>query len=190
MPLTLKKRGERWHIVGTVAGVRIRESAQTTSRPVAEALRIKREAELEQRRVYGPQSVATFAEAVNLYLDRQGEDRFLTPILEQFGAYRLAEISQAILDSGARSIYPKAKASTLNRQAYTPFIAVMNEAAINGLCPYRKWRRPKGHNVRTKMRWLWPAEFEALHSELHAEIKPIAVFMAGTGVPLGCGGEA
>lgn len=183
MPLKITRRAgqKNWYITGTVAGVRVRESTETTSKAVAEAYRIKRESELEQRRIYGPQAVATFAAAVNLYLDRNGEDRFLTPLLDHFGAYRLSELTQAMLDTGARKLYPDAKPSTLNRQAYTPFIAVMNEAAINDLCPYRKWRRPKGHAAKTKFRWLWPSEFESVYAELHSEIRPIAVFMAGTG---------
>lgn len=184
MPLkVVRPKGRRhWYVTGSVAGTRIRESAQTTNRALAESIRIKRESELEQRRVHGPQSVATFAEAVNMYLDRGGEDRYLDALLGRFGTVRLVDITQADLDSGARALYPGVTVSTLNRQAYTPFIAVYNEAAINGKCPYRKWRRPKGHNKRTKFRWLWPHEFEATWEAAPPHGRAMLDLIAGTGI--------
>lgn len=183
MPLKITRPKGRgyWYIVGSVAGVRVRESAKTTSRAVAESLRIKRESELEQRRIHGPQAVATFAEAVNLYLDRNGESRFLGPVLERFGPMRLADISQADLDA-ARQLYPGAAVSTLNRQLYTPFVAVYNEAAVNGLCPPRLWRRPKGHNRKTKFRWLWPEEFQAVWEAAPFHGRVALDLFAGTGL--------
>lgn len=183
MPLKIQKpKGRKyWYITGSVAGIRVRESTKTASKAVAESIRIKRESELEQSRVYGPQSVATFAQAVNLYLDRGGEARYLGAILDRFGHLRLADISQRDLDAGAREIYPDAKVSTLNRQAYTPFIAVMNEAAINDLAPYRKWRRPAGHGEKGVTPWLWPHEFELLYRMIHEPTRPLIVFLAGVG---------
>lgn len=184
MPLRLIKPKGRtgWYIVGTVAGVRIRESAKTASKAVAESLRIKREAELEQRRIFGAASVASFAEAVNLYLDRGGEDRYLAPILNAVGMKRLTDITQGDLDALARALYPNAQASTVNRQLYTPFIAVMNEAAINDLCPYRKWRRPKGHDRKTKFRWLWPDELQAVWDAAPYHGRVVIDLLAGAGL--------
>lgn len=190
MPLKLARRkGQRnWYVEGAVGGVRVRESAKTPDRRVAEAFRIARERELEDRRVLGPAAVATFAEAINLYLDAAGParasaaGRFLAPLLEHLGKARLASLTQADLDAAARAIHPGAKASTLNRQVYTPFIAVMNEAAIAGLAPYRKWRRPKGHARPTRFRWLWPAELERVWAAAPPHGRVLLDLLAGSGL--------
>jgi integrase len=184
MPLKIIRPagGQTWYVSGTIAGTRIRQSTKTTSRSLAESIRVKREAELEQRRVFGARSVATFSEALNLYLDRGGEARFLAPLLDRFGAMRLADIKQADLDRGIAELYPGAKPSTRNRQGYTPFIAVMNEAAINDLCAYQKWRRPRAHNKRTKFRWLWPHEFEDVWLAAPAHGRALLDLFVGAGV--------
>lgn len=189
MPLELKRpKGKNWYVSGTVGGKRFRRGTKTPRRDLAEALRIQWEGELEARRVYGPRPTATFAEAVNLYLDRGGEARFLAPLLAHFGKSLLADLDQAALDAAARALMParpgqKAPAaSTLNRQIYTPFIAVMTAAAEDGLAGPRKWRRPRGHDRRTRFRWLWPDEFEAVWMAAPAHGRILLDGFAGTGL--------
>lgn len=206
--LKLEKRqgSPHWQIAGTVAGTRVRESARTASRQVAESLRIRREAELEARRVHGPGAVATFAQALNLHLDatgnaygnaeasagenapsRKSTARYLARLLERFGAMRLSDLNQGSIDAAARALYPRAKASTANRCLYTPFIAVMNAAARADLTTPRAWRRPKGHNKRTRLRWLWPDEFEAVWQAAPPHGRLILDAFAGTGMREGEG---
>ena len=184
MPLKIRKpQGRRyWYITGTLAGKRIYESTGTDSAPLAEEKRAAREAELFKRDLYGAEATATFAEAVNLHLDAGGEDRYLARIYARFGRRRLATLKQADLDAGARADYPNAKPSTVNRQYYTPFIAIMNTAAINDLCAYRRWKRPRRHNMRTQVRWLWPDEYEAVWQAAPAHGRALLDAMVGTGL--------
>jgi integrase len=141
--LKLVKRVDTWWISGTIGGVRVRESTGTHSRRHAEAVLTKRQQEILDRHVFGEQVTATWAEAVNLYLDLGGEARYLEPLTERWGLLRLAAITPLELARVARDVYPGAAASTLDRQLYTPAIAVLNAAAEAGLCPVPKFRRPK-----------------------------------------------
>ena len=94
MPLNVHRRegSPFWQIKGTVAGERIRQSAGTPDKQTAqeEAARIERA--IWKRHQYGEVATATFAEAVNLYLDQGGEDRFLLPLLNHFGKEHLAKM--------------------------------------------------------------------------------------------------
>lgn len=189
MPLrVVRKPGRRYlQIVGTVAGRRIQKSAKTADRALAEAKRLRLETELEHRDLYGPQAVASFAEAMNLYLDAGGEDRYLTPLLDAVGRTKLKDITPQTLTALAARLYPDAAPATVNRQLYTPFIAVMNCAAENGLTPVRKWRRPKGHNRRTRFRWLWPEEVEKVWKVAPDHVRVMLDLYCGTGMREGEG---
>ncbi len=83
--LKLIKRPDspHWQITGTLRGIRVRESTGTDSRPHAEAVLAKRQQEILDRAVYGERHTATFAEAVNLYLDLGGDARYLAPLVER-----------------------------------------------------------------------------------------------------------
>lgn len=159
MPLKLYKRGKVWWISGTVHGTTIRESAGTYSKEVAEAIRVKREAELVSDHIFGPKATRTFAQAVESYLKAGGEKRYLGTehddgskdgLLGHFYETPLKDIQQNDLDEAGRTLYPTALPETRNRQCYTPFIAVWNHAVRNGWAEMRLWSRPKkpkGTNV-------------------------------------------
>lgn len=154
MPLKLKRRGKVWWISGTVHGQTVYESTGSYDEEVAEALRIKKEAQLVSDHVYGAKATRTFAQAVESYLIAGGDARFIgTPaagLLAHFYSRRLADIRQNDLDDAARKLYPTATPETRNRQCYTPFIAVWNHAVKNGWADVRLWSRPKkpkGTNV-------------------------------------------
>lgn len=132
-----------WHITGTLRGVRVRESTGTDSRPHAESILAKRQQEVLDRSVFGEKHTATFAEAVNLYLDLGGDARYLAPLVERWGTWRLASITPLEIARAGREIYGGCKPATLDRQLYTPVIAVLNGAAHAGLCPVPAIRRPK-----------------------------------------------
>lgn len=175
--------GKNWYVRGAAGGVRLRKSTRTPKRDLAESLRIQWESELDNRRVYGAPIVATFAEAVNAYLDAGGEGRFLLPLLEHFGTDKLLrDLDQVALDAAARALYPNAKPSTLNRNIYTPFIAVMTRASKSKLCDRQDWERPRGHNKRSKFRWLWPDEFEAVWQAAPPHGRVLLDMFAGTGL--------
>lgn len=92
----------------------------------------------------------TFGEGVHDYLTLGGSVRFLNPLVERFGTTPAGQIKQRDLDAFAREMYPNARPDTLNRQVYTPFIAVWNHAFADEPAMVRKWKRPrkaKGTNV-------------------------------------------
>lgn len=143
--LKLAKRpgSHHWQITGTLRGIRVRESTGTDSRAHAEALLAERQKSILDRDVYGERATATFAEAVNLYLDLGGEARYLAPLVQRWGTQRLAAITPLEIGRTGRALYPGVAASTLNRQLYTPTIAVLSAAAEAGLCARPDIARPK-----------------------------------------------
>jgi integrase len=147
MPLKLvrhPKRSPHWYLRGTVRGVHIFETTKTDDRKAAEAIRIKREAGLLERSVFGPGSTITFAEAAASYLEQGGEARFLgyqlesgkwTGLIGHFMSTPLSAIGQAEADEAAGKLYPGTAPATRKRQAYAPLLAVLHHAAK------RKWIR-------------------------------------------------
>lgn len=158
MPLKLIKRGNWWHIQGTHHGVRIRKATGTAVRSEAEALREKYEREIYSQKVLGQEKAVGFAEAAEAYLEH-GEDRYMRKVVEAFLDRPISELRQPDLDRAAKDAYPNAKPSTINRQFYTPAIAVLRFAADQDWCRHRKWKRPKQPEGRTD--WRTPEEIEA-----------------------------
>jgi integrase/recombinase XerD len=112
--LKLIKRNDspHWQIRGTLRGVRVRESTCTDSRPHAEAILAKRQQEILDRSTYGEQHTATWAEAVNLYLDLGGDARYLAPLVLRWGAWRLAAITPLEIARAGREIFRDAMRGT------------------------------------------------------------------------------
>lgn len=91
------------------------------------------------------QKASTFEEAVLVYLRTGGDGRFLTDrLLDQIGHVRCDEFTDKVMTDAQAAIYPTAAKSTINRQLYTPVIAVLNLAA-QGQAWKVNLRRPKGH---------------------------------------------
>jgi integrase len=154
MPITKFKRGKNWYLRGTVTVGDRSESIYTSTgvsdEGQAEIIRTRTESRLTDELLLGKKHMATFQEAMVSYGDSGGSNRFLAPINEHFGSWRLKDIAQTDLDKAARKLYPRVTPETLNRQVYTPFIAVWNHAVLNEWCDMRKWQRPrkvKGTNV-------------------------------------------
>jgi integrase len=182
MPLKIIMRPgrENWYLRGTVAGNRIYHSTGTSDKRAAEAIRIRTEAQALERGTYGKKATATFAEAALSYIESGGETRFLEPVLRHFGPTTLlSEIDNEAINAAARRIYPTAAPSTVNRQLITPISAILTMAAEDGLCDFRKFRRRKV--TAQKMRWLTPAEWDALESHLAPHLKPLCLFLIGSG---------
>jgi len=184
MSLTLYKRGDIWHIRGTVAGQRIRQSTGTGHKGQADALRIRLEAEAFERHTLGRDASLTFAQAALTYMQSGGEARFLAPILTHFGPKtRLVDVDNDAVNTCAAQLYPNAAAATINRQVITPISAVINMAVDDGLCAPRRLRRRKVKQGRT--RWLTPAEAEALIGVADARLGAMLHFLLGTGTRSG-----
>jgi len=122
------KRSPNYIITGTVAGIRVFESAGTPERALAEEYRLKREREIYNEAALGKVQPATFADAVKVYVDKGKGKRFLAVLVQHFKDTPLADIGQVEIDAAARALYPDAKASTLNRQLFGPMVAIMRSA--------------------------------------------------------------
>jgi integrase len=168
-----------WHIRGTVQGRRIDQSARTRIKAEAEAIRAQIEAETFKRAVYGDRAVATFAEAAADYMAAGGSSDHLTPLLHAIGSRRLSDLKQADVDRLARELKPTAKPATLIRQIYTPYSAVINYAATQGLCEPIRLRKPKVENNRVD--YLTPAEAETLLAFLPPHLAQLVTFYLATG---------
>lgn len=183
-----KKRGSVWHYSFTVAGKRIRRSAETTDREIAEDIALRHETRLRRAAVYGEKAELTFAEAINLYLDHKPDSRFLVPLLDHFGKKRVAEITQPKIRQAARALYPTGSAATWNRQVITPVRAVINFAAEEGLCDHFRMKRfPEGGKKKRPAgdkAWLAAFQKQARKQGLH-HIAALARFMFETGARIG-----
>ena len=103
------------------------EYAEAANRPVPEA--------------EAPKRTLTFADAVGQYIGTGNSKRYLEPIVRIIGLRPAKDIDQeTILDVVAR-LYPNCKASTTNRQVYTPTLAVLKMVGIRP-----NVSRPKGHD--------------------------------------------
>lgn len=181
MPLKLTKRegASNWYLHGTIGGQRVRESSGTSDKAQAEAIRIRRETEIWNRRELGPKAVATFPEALNIYLDRGGEDRFVGKLLTHFKTTRLASIDQGAMERAARILYPKAAASTVNRQLFVPMTAILNVGADCGLCD--RPRFTKRREKKTVRRAVKPEWLIAVMDEASPHLRALLAFSAFSG---------
>ena len=195
MPLKINKRGDFWHISGTVNGHRVRESTRTTDRVVAEAIKAKRQWELEQSRVFGTSSVLTFGAAVAKYLDAGGSERFLLPLMDRWENRLVSEIKPGEVRLLAREVYPTASTDTWRRQVVVPVRAVINCCADQGLCqPLRvrafskDERRRQNHATgrreyrATAVGGEWIAGFRSVAKP---NLGALALFMFTTGARIG-----
>lgn len=184
MPLKLIKRhgSSSWYIRGSVRGQSVDASTRTDNREAAEAIRIKEESRLLNRSVFGERADVTFLEAAVSFMEKGGEARFIDPLLKHFGTHKLNSIGQADIDAAARAIYPGRKPSTLARQVYAPTSAVLRHAAKRQWCDYIVVERPSFDNAR--IRHLSHAEANRLVSGASDHLKPLLIFLFGTGARL------
>jgi integrase len=181
MPLKLIRRPGRphWYMHGTVRGISIRESTGVTDAKTAEAIRARREWEIIQTSVFGAEATATFVGAAVSYLEANGERTYLKPIIAKIGSIPLSKVDQALIERTAHALYPDASPATRNRQAYTPIAAVLNHAAKRGLCAKRVIERPE--QPQGRIRWLTVEEAETLIDACSPHLRPLVMFLLGTG---------
>ncbi|MGK7753753.1 tyrosine-type recombinase/integrase [Roseovarius sp. C03] len=161
LKLWRRNNAGNWIIRGQVEGERIHKSTGTDQRRLAEAQRIRLEAEILERRAYGRAATVTFAEAALTYIESGGETRFLARIIEHFGPDKLLrDVDNDAVNIAARALYPDCAPATIDRQLVTPISAVVTMAAEDGLCQLRKFRKRAKDNKR--IRWLTPEEAEDL----------------------------
>lgn len=186
--MELKKRGNVWHYSFTVGGERVRQSSKTADKALAQDIATAHYTRLRRAAVHGPQAELTFADAINLYYEHKPDARYLLPLLNRFGRKRVADITQPMVRQAAREIYPGCSAATWNRQVITPFRAVVNFAAEEGLCEHfrmkrfaegEKKRRPAGDK-----QWLKAFQKQCKKQKL-PHLAALARFMFETGARIG-----
>jgi integrase len=191
MPLSLTRRdgSGTWQIVGTVAGQRIRQSARTADKRLAEEARAELEASLYRGAVFGARAVVTWNQAVNSYLDAAtrsaSENARLLRLHDHLTGKRLSDINQALVDRITQSrCRPDAQPATKLREVITPIRAVLAHAARRQWCDMPALEAPKGASGVKRTRWLTPAEVECLATNAAPHLAPLILFLAGTGARL------
>lgn len=184
MPLILykPKNSRNWYYRGTVRGIHVDRSTLTDNEAAAEAIRIKAEAQILDRSVFGARATVTFVEASLSYLKQGGEGRFLDPIMLHFKGRKLADIAQADIDAAAEALLPHATPATRNRQVYTPISAVLRHAARRGWTDRRIIDRPRQKEI--PIRWITQEEATRLVANCAQHLAPLVIFLFGTGARL------
>lgn len=145
---TAKGESTKFYIRGTCpyTGEDVRKSTKTGSREQAHDVLAIFQARQRDRAMLGEGKVATFSEAVVYYLGPtiKGSDRFLDPLLDEFGTRKLSDVTDKAIADYCTKAHPTGKASTLVRQVYGPIQAVWNAAseAEPPLAPRRKLKKP------------------------------------------------
>ncbi len=186
------KRSPHWYIRGHVRGIRVFETSGTDDRAAAETIRIRREAALLERSLFGRAASVSFAEAALSYLEAGGEARFLgrydektgkwSLLIGHFGVRPIAEINQSAADEAARLLHPKAGPATRKRQVYVPLSAVLNHVARKWEMPVAKLSHPKPPKVETK--WATPEGVAQLLPACSPRLRLLVAVLVYTGARL------
>lgn len=190
MPLKLRKRkGSRnWYLRGTVRGISVDESTGTDKKAAAEEIRIKREAELLHRSIYGRGQTATFLEVAVSYMEmvEPAQRRYVSRLLHHFGEVPILQIDQMAAERCVAALYPTAAPATVHRNCLGPLMAILHHAEavfpdfVAPRISKKRWRLPKG-----RARWLTPDEAERLIAACSPHMRPLVVFLLYTGARLG-----
>lgn len=179
MPLKLipprKDRSPFYRVRGTHLRVYVDRSTRTGDRRIANQLRKKWEREIESGELVGGTG-PNFAAAALAYMKSGGERRYMGPLLKHFGETPLARIDQVAVNAAAAKLYPDAGPATRNRQVYTPIAAVLRHADPEHALRLRRPKQPKG-----RVRWIEPAEAKRLVASAGPKLRPLLVFLLGTG---------
>lgn len=177
--LKLSRRGETWHITGSIRGQRYRESTGTGSRSHAESILAKRQSQILDRETFGEARTSVFSEAVIHYVNQGGEARFLKPLILRWGDRRIADITQAEVSSAAHDLYPGRTAAWHVRAVFTPLNAIVRCAHRAGLCELRIFEKPK---IKTKpVTFARDDWFEKVLPHCTMRLAGVILFMTFTG---------
>lgn len=191
MPLKVVSRPgtSTLYLRGTVRRQSIFESTGTADPERAEALRAKREAELWDRSVYGAKAVVGFAHAVASYLEdrerRPADKALIAKLLAHYRTTALHQVTQETLPAAYAACLRKGTAAapaTKLRNVLVPLRAIMEHAAVMGWCERPAFRAPDVPRATTP--YLRPAEATALIQAAASHLRPLLVFLIGTGARL------
>ena len=187
MPLRVTRRKDTGSltIVGTIGGQSIRRRAASDSPALAREEAAALEAETLRTQWHGERRGSRgFAEAVNSYIAAQPRSAStlarLHRILRALGNVPLSAVDQEAVARVARTILQDgAMPSTVRRGVIVPIKAVLNHAADRGWCDAPRFKSPQQPAGRT--RFLVPDEVERLIAASAPHIRPLVIFLVGTG---------
>ncbi|MDB5432300.1 MAG: Integrase protein [Caulobacter sp.] len=204
LKLTQRHGSPNFYIRGSIRGFRVDESTGLSDRKAAQEALALRHAELVRESLHGAQSVKTFADAALSYMEAGGEKLYLAPLIAHFRETKLAQVGQDEIDAAAKKLGKKRggkkrkaldpkdrkaldaedrkSPATINRQIYTPVMAVLHHAAQKRWCSKPVVARPKLPQGR--MRWLRHEEAERLIDAAPEHLRPLVVFLLLTGARL------
>ena len=197
MPLYVEPRPNGiWYIRGTFQGVPVRRSAETKDKATAEAVRALVEKEILAAK-FDPESAkrqrdrVSFSAGADDYLKRGANaphsDRtggFVRRLKDHFGALPIDAIGQEELDDAVSAIVgDEAAPATKIRAVIGPAVAILRHNAKRGKCAPPDFELPKVGKSTTP--FLTPREALALIGSAAEHLKPLLVFLFGTGARLG-----
>jgi integrase len=157
VPPSLKRCTPFYSARGTHLGYYVNRSLKTGEKALAKKLIKQIESDIECGALAAGGTALGFAEAASAYMKAGGERNYLAPIIAHLRHTPLAQIDQVAIDNAAATLYPSARAATLNRQVYTPISAVLKRAGEE-----RKIKRPKGWRGQKLTHWLTPQQAFAI----------------------------
>jgi integrase len=143
-----------WYVRGKYLGIALDRSTGARERRAATTIfnTWKRQAERgEYAKPVEAADPGLFLSAAKAYMLAGGERQYVEAICNKWSAKLLSDIDQVAIDTLANELYPKAPASTKNRQVYTPVSAILKHVGID-----KKIRRPKGWRGNKRTVWLAP----------------------------------
>lgn len=188
MPLRIIRRKDRADvltIVGTVAGQRVRRRAQSNNLALAREEASAIEAEILRSEWHGERrGTRTLAEAIVSYLEAvqrtESTKARLRRIRSALGDVPLSKIDQ---DVAARlkneMLRAGAGPATYTREVIVPLRALMLHAHKRGWCAPPQFAVPRQPQGRT--RFFTPDEVERLIAASAEHIRPLILFLVGTG---------
>ncbi len=187
MPLHLHKRGKVWHVRGTVAGQTVQETTSTGDRARAEAYKARRENELWDRHKLGDRAAVTFQECAVAYGEHRRPSskdwKLIKKLIDHFNVTIVSTIKQSECDSAVRVIVGSSAApATKIRNVITPLTSILNFGAKRGWRAVPRFDRPTVGKGRTV--YMTPVEALALIEAAAPHLKPLLVFLFGTGARL------
>src|SRR5215472_8277666 len=188
MPLkvTRRKSSGALTITGFVAGTRVRRRAQSDDPKLAAEEAAALETDILRTIWHGERRGSrTFAEAALSYIEAQPRSEHTKAYVRRILLGLGGEVSLAHVDQDAASrlrrilLQPDTAPSTYLRQVVTPLRAILRHAADRGWCSPPRIAAPKTPGGRT--RYLLPDEAERLIAVAAPHLKPLIIFLLGTG---------
>jgi integrase len=187
-PTGLRVRPRRpagFTITGTVAGQRIRRRAQSSDAKLAREEAATLEAQILRTSWHGQRRGArSFAVAVQSYLEAAprstNEQLRLNRLVQTLGDISLAAIDQqTAIELKRRMLRSEAAPGTYVREIIVPLRAILRHAQRLGWCDVPYFATPRTPAGRTL--YLLPGEVERLIAVAAPHLRPLLMFLVGTG---------